>query len=62
MQILRSLRSDEVGMAAQDLAKDVVRIDAIPQQSLDTIRVRTRMCMRPFSPLLAHALGHLLLS
>jgi hypothetical protein len=49
-------------MAAQDLAKDVVRIDAIPQQSLDTIRVRTRMCMRPFSPLLAHALGHLLLS
>lgn len=29
-----------VGSIVQDLTKDVIRIDAIPQQSLDTIRVR----------------------
>jgi len=33
--------------AAQDLTRDVVRIDAIPSTSLDTIRVRRRRACRP---------------
>ena len=39
--------AENVVCCAQDLTKDVVRIDAIPQLSLDTIRVRVHTSRCP---------------